>query len=296
MNEPDPALISTPKELAQQLIQLYTSADKPSLREVERRSSKAAGTPLPGTNFKRVVLGRTYLNDVLNGNRFPRKAFLLTFVEICGVDLGADRGWESAWNKAATHDKVSNVGKARNSSGPSVSAYPEEVQCYTDRGQVNRRQWNNIIDKCSQTIWIYGMAELNYASDDQVPGILTHATSEGCSVRILLLNPDCPIPAMIDADEGTPAGTLAARIRAALSRFQRMRQQGNGLIQIRTFDAHPTVSIARGDGNMLVTPYLRFFIGSNSPTLELSRETAPIIFGRYERHFEQSWELAEEWT
>jgi len=47
---------------------------------------------------------------------------------------------------------------------------------------------------------------------------------------------------------------------------------------------------------MLVTPYLRFFIGSNSPTFEFRADQAPKMFTRYARHFENTWNLAEDWT
>ena len=35
------------------------------------------------------------------GVKFPKKAFLLTFVEACGVDVEADRRWEQAWDRLA---------------------------------------------------------------------------------------------------------------------------------------------------------------------------------------------------
>ena len=46
---------------------------------------------------------------------------------------------------------------------------------------------------------------------------------------------------------------------------------------------------------MLVTPYMRFFIGSNSPTFEFRAREAPKMFARYIRHFEATWTNAEEW-
>jgi hypothetical protein len=48
---------------------------------------------LPGTPVMRVPLGRTTLSEMLQARIFPRKAVLLTFVEVCGVDLEADRRW-----------------------------------------------------------------------------------------------------------------------------------------------------------------------------------------------------------
>lgn len=116
----------------------------------------------------------------------------------------------------------------------------ETVLPYASRGSVNRQQWRDIIRESQDHLWLYGMAEFQYAIDDDVPGILAEAARAGC--------------------------------------------------------VHPTVSIVRGDGRMLVTPYLRFFKGSNSPTFELTEGPARKMFGRYARHFGQTWNLAKDWT
>jgi biotin carboxyl carrier protein len=77
--------------------------------ELENRTKLANGL-LPGTNgLKRARLGRTTLNDVLHGNKFPKKAFLLTLVEALHVDLKADRRWEQAWDRLADQDQQASA-------------------------------------------------------------------------------------------------------------------------------------------------------------------------------------------
>jgi len=172
----------------------------------------------------------------------------------------------------------------------------EAVLPYADRGLISRQQWNAIISGTADHLWLSGMAEAGYARDDAVPGIIAEAAARGCQVRVLLLNPDYPGTDDIDADEGSPAGTLATRIRASLVRFAHMRKEAGPNMQLRTYDAHPAVSVIRGDEQMLVTPYLRFCAGSNSPTFELTEASARKMFGRYARHFDQMWHLAKEWA
>ncbi len=172
----------------------------------------------------------------------------------------------------------------------------EAVLPYADRGLITRQQWNGIISGTTDHLWLSGMAEAGYAGDDTVPGIIAEAAAAGCQVRVLLLNPDYPGADEIDADEGSPVGTLATRIRASLVRFAHMRDEAGPAMQLRTYDAPPTVSVVRGDDHMLVTPYLRFFVGSNSPTFELRSATAEKMFSRYARHFENTWNLAREWA
>ena len=66
----------------------------------------------PALGFKRVRLTRSTLSDVLLGRKFPSKAFLLTFVDACGIDLETDRRWEQAWDRlAAQYQQVSATGE-----------------------------------------------------------------------------------------------------------------------------------------------------------------------------------------
>jgi transcriptional regulator with XRE-family HTH domain len=183
--------------------------------------------------------------------------------------------------------------------GPAVDLIgdpTEAVLPYADRGLISRQQWNGIIQGATRHLWLYGMAEFGYATDDDVPAIVADATAAGCQVRVLLLDPRYSGAADIDADEGSPPGTLVTRIRAALTRFTQMREAAGPHMQLRTYDTHPTVSVIRGDDRMLVTPYLRFSVGSNSPTFELTQASARKMFGRYARHFDHMWKLAKDWT
>jgi phage gpG-like protein len=100
MDNPDPAQVASLEDLAECLRQLHVRADKPSMRALEDRTKHANGF-LPGTQLKRVRIGRTTLNEVLRGIKLPKKAFLLTLVEVLNVDLEADRRWEQAWDRLA---------------------------------------------------------------------------------------------------------------------------------------------------------------------------------------------------
>jgi serine/threonine protein kinase len=101
MDELDPSHAMTCHDLAECLGRLHIRADTPSLRALEIQTGRNAGRPLPGTRLKSVRLGRTSLNDVLHGRKFPKKSFMLTFVAACGVDLEADRRWEETWDRLA---------------------------------------------------------------------------------------------------------------------------------------------------------------------------------------------------
>ncbi|MEV6023037.1 hypothetical protein [Streptomyces sp. NPDC052036] len=91
-------------EFAAVLRDLRALADRPSYRKLQDATARLGGT-LPGTQLHRVPLTRSTLGDVLAGRTFPRKAFLLTYVEACGVDIAADRRWERAWSALALRQK-----------------------------------------------------------------------------------------------------------------------------------------------------------------------------------------------
>jgi hypothetical protein len=86
-----------------------------------------------------------------------------------------------------------------------------------------RDQWNGIIRGTSNCLWLYGMAEYGYAADPETRGIIRDAVAAGCSVRVLLFDPEYGATRDIEVDEGNPAGALAARIGVALDLFAKMR-------------------------------------------------------------------------
>jgi hypothetical protein len=98
--EPDPTQAANVAELAKCLRQVHIQADKPTCRTLEKRT-KHKGGPLAGTNLEQVPLRRNKISQMLRGDIFPGKAFMLTFVEQCGVDLSAHPEWRQAWDRLA---------------------------------------------------------------------------------------------------------------------------------------------------------------------------------------------------
>ncbi len=100
MTNLDPAAADSLEALAACLRQLKLEADV-SYRELEYRTKHDKGKLGGSARGDRVPLRRSTISDVLAGRKFPRKAFLLTFVEACGVDLDSDSRWEQAWMRLA---------------------------------------------------------------------------------------------------------------------------------------------------------------------------------------------------
>jgi len=100
MDDLDPAAADTLDDLAACLRRLHLGADRPTYRSLEQQTIHA-NSFLPGTRLKRVRLSRNTLSDVLLGRKYPSKAFLLTFVDACGIDIENDPRWEEAWDRLA---------------------------------------------------------------------------------------------------------------------------------------------------------------------------------------------------
>ncbi len=226
-----------------------------------------------------------------------------TFAALLGEHLtweptaAAVRGWETT--AVPPGDAVLAAQYlARIATGVDVPSYvggdPDVVHAYPTRRHIARPEWQNIIRGCTEHVWLAGLAEQGYANDAGIPGILEQAAADGCDIRVLLLDPDYPLIGTIDADEGSPPGTLAARIRGSLYRFQRMAAKCDGRMQVRVSATPPTISIVRGDDQMLVTPYARFLTGGDSPTLLLEASPGGQIFSQYEAHFNLVWNDSKE--
>ena len=66
----------------------------------------------------------------------------------------------------------------------------EFVRPYADRGLVTRDQWNAIITGVTRELWLYGMAEYGYATDDDVPAILKRVTGQAAKSASSSSTPD----------------------------------------------------------------------------------------------------------
>ena len=110
MDDFDPATARNLTDLARCVRDVHRRADKPTYRSLEQQTIHASGL-LPGTRLRRARLTRSILSDVLLGRKFPTKAFLLTFVDSCGIDIEDDRRWEQAWDRLAVQylDQVAEV-------------------------------------------------------------------------------------------------------------------------------------------------------------------------------------------
>ncbi len=241
------------------------------------------------------ALARTQVSSARDKLGLTQDEFAEVLAPLLGWSPSAEliEGWET--QATPPGDVLLAVGLATQSTPREILSVALSADAEKIIG-IARTEWNDIVRDATQSLWLYGMAEMGYAIDDETPSILRTAADRGCSIRVLLLDPHFPGIPDIDVDEGNPPGTLSPRIRASVAKFRAIQDKCGGQMLLRLYNAQPTVSIVRADERMLVTPYMRFFAGSNSPTFELVRTPNGKVFDRYTRHFENTWDLAEEWT
>ena len=100
MSNIDPTQVTSLEDLAACLRQLRVEAGPLSYNELNRRALGNEGF-LPGNRGARIPLGRSAISKVFRGKMFPHRNFLLTLVDICGVDVEVDQRWEQAWYRLA---------------------------------------------------------------------------------------------------------------------------------------------------------------------------------------------------
>lgn len=101
----DLSSVATHEVLAALLDEVYTRADRPSLRTLEARTRQSA-TPL----------SRTTVAEMLRGTRPPRRAVMVEFLRACGLHDGSIEPWRRAWERTASN--ALRPARARPASGP----------------------------------------------------------------------------------------------------------------------------------------------------------------------------------
>jgi len=86
----DLASVTTRGKLAEFLQIVHVRADHPSLRVLEARTRRG---PDP--------LSKTVVSEMLRGQRFPKKAVMLSFLRACGVRGDDMDRWSRAWERVA---------------------------------------------------------------------------------------------------------------------------------------------------------------------------------------------------
>jgi hypothetical protein len=127
----------------------------------------------------------------------------------------------------------------------------------------------------------------------RVARMLADAAGRGVRVRMCFGDPASDAVAIRDREEGI-AGTLAAKIRSALTYYRGIAASGD--IEVRLHSCTLYASMFRYDDEILVNPHAFGEAGSANPVLHLRRLDGGQVAAHYMDSYERVWDTAKPWS
>ncbi|MET9695897.1 XRE family transcriptional regulator [Streptomyces sp. NPDC006529] len=163
----------------------------------------------------------------------------------------------------------------------------EIVQVYPYRSSAPASLWRSLVTKARRDLVFAGYTNyFLWLEQANLAGALRRKAQDGCRVRFLIGDPDSPVTAAREAEEGVPL-TLSTRIAVTLNELEQLRDVSN--IEGRFETGHVNLSVFRFDSEMIVTPILARRVGHDSPMMHLRRRQADGMFDRFAAHVEELW-------
>ncbi|MFK0045388.1 XRE family transcriptional regulator [Streptomyces sp. NPDC090741] len=223
--------------------------------------------------------------------------------EVCGVDAKTVGRWITEPNRVphARHRWVAcealgeeetalwpNAIRSALGSGPDR----EIVQVFPYRSAAPASLWRSLVTKTQRDLLFAGYTNyFLWLEQANLAGALRRKAENGCRVRFLIGDPDSPVTAAREAEEGVPL-TLSTRIAVTLNELEKLRDVST--IEGRFETGHVNLSVFRFDDEMIVTPILARRVGHDSPMMHLRRRQADGMFDRFAAHVEELWSRGRE--
>jgi len=155
---------------------------------------------------------------------------------------------------------------------------------------------SSILDLATKNIKLLGVT-LNYYfyPDSNEWTRLKSLVEEGCTLQILILNPDSPHVAYRERDEKNENLKYQIIHLYNLEKefITNIKDEYKQNVEIRFYDNYPTCAMTIIDENLMrVTPYLYNKRRRACPTMEFMRNTEG-IFESYLEHYNDMWKKAE---
>ncbi len=170
------------------------------------------------------------------------------------------------------------------------------LDMWRERENIQRPFWNEFTACAHSEVWLFGIAELGYATDTTFHRIVSDGIARNCRFRILLLDPTSTAAEILDQIEGGRKH-VQGRIQQALTLFLDIQRQNigkPGTVEIRVTADVPHVNIVRSDSELLVTQYMPPLLGYNLFTFRVQKVVTG-LFEQYETYFETMWGRARVW-
>ncbi len=151
---------------------------------------------------------------------------------------------------------------------------------------------SEILNLATKNIKLLGITLTYYFyPDSEEWARLTTLVESGCTLQILMLNPDSPLVSYRERDENNKdlKGQIIYFYKIEKQFIDNIKENFRSNVEIRFYDTYPTCAMTVIDDDLIrVTPYLFNKKGRSCPTLEFKRNEAG-IFGAYLDHFNDLW-------
>lgn len=225
--------------------------------------------------------------------------------QCCGVDPKSVERWLSLGripHRANRWDAARRLGYEEDYLWPDApgrdrrdeATQSELVRIYPDRGSVPRGTWHQVLGAAREEISILVHAGLFIAEDPVTRRLLADQGRAGVRVRMMLGDPSSALVAKRGEEEGIGTGTVAAKIRNALSFLWPLAR--DGLIEIRLHDTTLYNSLYRADDQVLVNSHVYGNTAACTPVLHLRKVSGGGLVTVYLECTERVWEEAKPWN
>ncbi|WP_086825778.1 DUF5919 domain-containing protein [Allokutzneria sp. NRRL B-24872] len=167
----------------------------------------------------------------------------------------------------------------------------EVVQVYAHRHSIPQDVWTHLLDQAKLNISILIYAGMFLLDNPGLLKTLRRKADEGVKIRLLLGDPASREVARRGEEEGIGKGTLAAKIRNALTFFKPLADGSTA--EIRCHKTTLYNSIYRFDDEMLVNTHVHGFVAAHAPVLHLRRLSGGDLFETYAESFQGVWDDAK---
>ncbi|WP_143546095.1 hypothetical protein [Rhodococcus sp. 05-340-2] len=155
---------------------------------------------------------------------------------------------------------------------------------YTARAAQIRSEYDSRLSSVKSNVDIMGFGLRDFGRDymDKLAEL-----SHRARVRILLLDPDSPIPGKKDEEEGRSPSQTENDIKEFIRKFDQL-YSNNSQLELKVYTCLPTVNVFRIDEELFWGPYLVGSQSANTMTVRVNSDGP--IFAQVMQNFENVWE------
>ena len=202
--------------------------------------------------------------------------------------------WAAATRLGYDEDYLWPDARGRSPESRDAATQSELVRLYPDRGSVPRGTWHQLLGGAHDEIAVLVHAGLFIAEDPVTRRLLADQARAGVRVRMMLGDPASALVAKRGEEEGIGTGTVAAKIRNALSFLRPLALEG--LAEIRLHDTTLYNSVYRADDQVLVNAHVYGNTAACAPVLHLRKVSGGSLVTVYTDCTERVWEESKPWN